>query len=148
MKVILLDNVRSVGKVGDVKDVRDGFARNFLFPSSLAKLASEGMIRDVEQMKAKKLAAYDLAQKDAQTLADTLKEVTIELTATSNERGTLFAAIEASDISRELSEKAGAKVDPRHIIIDTPIKALGDHVVHVELTEEVTVDMKVTVTRG
>ena len=148
MKVILLDNIRAVGKVGDIKDVRDGYARNFLFPRNLARLACDGVVRDVEQIKAKKLAAYELAQQEAQVVAEKLNDATIELTGAANEQGTLFAAIEREQLAEALSEKAGAKIDPQHIVVTEPIKAVGEHTVTAELTDDVSVDVRVSILKG
>lgn len=145
MKVILTDNIRAVGKVGDIKEVRDGYARNFLLPRNLARVATDGVVRDVEQTKAKKLAAYDVAHEQAQAMADKLKETSIELKATANERGTLFAAIEVKQISAALSAESGAHIDPTHVILSEPIKMVGEHSVLVDLTEEVSVTVKIKV---
>lgn len=147
MKVILLDHIRAVGKVGDVKDVRDGYARNFLFPRNLARLASDGVIRDVEQTKAKKLAAYDLAQTQAAEVADKLKDAVVELKGTANEKGTLFAAIEPSQIAPELSTLAGVKIDANDINISEPIKTVGKHSATIDLTDEVSVSITIKVSK-
>lgn len=147
MKVILLDNIRAVGKVGDLKEVKDGYARNFLLPRHLARIASEGVVKDVEQMKAKKLAAYDLAQSQAREIADKFKDVTISLSGSANEKGTLFAAIEPEQIATELSSIAGAKIDPTHILLSEPIKTLGEHTLTLDLTDEVSVPITVQISK-
>lgn len=145
MKVILLDNIRAVGKVGDIKDVRDGYARNFLLPRNLARIASDGVVKDVEQIKAKKLAAYEMAQTQAKQVAEKLKDTEIEIKGAANEKGTLFAAIETEQLAKELSTAAGVRVDPAHIILAAPVKTVGEHTVTVELTDEVSVDVSVKV---
>ena len=145
MKVILTDNIRAVGKVGDIKEVRDGYARNFLLRRNLARVATDGVVRDVEQMKAKKLAAYDVAQEQAQAMADKLKDTSIELKATANEKGMLFAAIKAEQISAALSTESGAHIDPAHVILSEPIKMVGEHSVLVDLTEQVSVTVNIKV---
>lgn len=147
MKVILMDNVRALGKVGDIKDVRDGFARNFLLPRSLARAATAGSVKDVEQFKAKKLAVFDLAQKEAQMVADKLADVVVELTAQANEKGTLFAAIEPDEIALKLSELAGAKISAADIVLSAPIKTVGEHQAVIDLADEISVEVKVKVSR-
>jgi len=141
-----MNNVRALGKVGDVKIVRDGYARNYLIPHDLARPATAGNMKEVETFKAKRLAAWELAQAQAREVADKLKNATLEITASANEKGTLFAAIEPEQVATLISEKAGAAIDAKHIILSGPIKSIGVHEFTLELTDEVTVTMSLTVT--
>src|SRR5690349_6749080 len=117
MKVILLDNIRGVGQVGDVKDVSDGYARNFLLPNGKAKAASAGALKDVDAIKGKRLAALAVARTEAEAAAAKLSGTVIELTGKANEQGTLFAAITAGDIAEALSTSAGMRFEAAQIAL-------------------------------
>jgi len=139
MQVILLENIKGIGQVGDIKEVADGYARNFLLPRRLARSANVGAIKDVEAVKVKKMAALDLAKDEAKAIAEKIEGTTVEMSAKANEKGTLFAAIEPADIAKELSKLAGAKVEESAIELDEHIKTVGDHEVRLELVDGVTV---------
>jgi large subunit ribosomal protein L9 len=145
MKVILLDNVRTVGQVGDVKDVNDGYARNFLIPRGLAKVATPGAAKDVEALKAKKLEASRIASEQAQGIAAKLVETTVRIAGKANEQGTLFAGIESSDLAATISQEAGVHIKPEQLHPHDHLKTVGEHVVTVDLADEVTADVKVEI---
>ncbi|HUO75313.1 MAG TPA: 50S ribosomal protein L9 [Candidatus Paceibacterota bacterium] len=134
MKVLLLDNVRGIGKVGDVKDVADGYARNFLLKRNLARAATDGTIRDAAQFISKKREAVAMVQAEAQELAAKLTGTTVEISGKANEKGTLFAAISSITIDGATFEL------PEHI------KTTGNHPVTLRLAEGVTADITVSVT--
>ncbi|HXV27158.1 MAG TPA: 50S ribosomal protein L9 [Candidatus Paceibacterota bacterium] len=145
MKVILLDNIRSVGQVGDVKDVSDGYARNFLIPRRLARAASEGAAKDVQAIKAKKLAAAKLADDEAKATAEKLSGTPVQIAGKANAKGTLFAAIEPADVAAELSGLAGARIEASAVQLDEPLKTVGEHEVTVKLTDNVSATVKVVI---
>lgn len=133
-KVILLQNIRGIGQVGDVKDVNDGYARNFLFPRKAAKPLTEGTLKDVNATKAKKLEIQAMAQKETQELAQQLTGTTIELTGKASEKGKLFAAIS------EVTAAGHTFKLPEHI------KTTGDHPVVLELAHGISASVTVRVT--
>lgn len=145
MKVILLDNIRGVGQVGDVKDVSDGYGRNFLFPRSLARPATAGAVKDAEALKAKRLAARSLELEQAQAVAAKLAGAVIEMTGKANAKGTLFAAIEPEQVAERLSTLAGARIEASAVRLAEPLKTLGDHTVTVHLTDEVSASVTVKI---
>ena len=137
MKVVLLDNVKGIGHVGEVKNVSDGYARNFLIPHGSAKPVTDGIMKEVEAIKAKKLQAIELAKSQAQQLAGKLEGIKVTLAGRANEQGTLFAGIEAKDIAKAVSHTAGVKIEPTHVLLDEHIKSLGEHPVKIELADGV-----------
>jgi len=145
MKVVLLDNIKGIGQVGDVKNVSDGYARNMLLPRGLAKPVTEGLLKDIEALKAKKLQAIALAHAEAQKLAEKINGTKIQLTGKANEQGTLFAGIEAHQIAQTLSKTAGIQIDAAALELPEHIKTLGEHSIRVNLSADVTADIVVEV---
>lgn len=134
MKVVLLDNVRGIGQVGDVKDVSDGYARNFLLRKGLARAATVGSINDVALHASKKREALALAHQEAERLAVKLTGTVVPITGKANEQGTLFASISRVTVDGTTFEL------PEHI------KTTGDHPVTLRLADGVTADILVRVT--
>jgi large subunit ribosomal protein L9 len=145
MKVVLLDNIKGIGQVGDVKDVSDGYARNFLFPRKLGKPASDGAAKEAEAMKAKKLEALSMAKAQSEELAKKLEGIAVVLQGKSNEKGKLFSAITAADIATELSKEAGVHIAPESIVLKEHLKTIGEHTVRISLSGGVTADVNVTI---
>lgn len=146
MKVVLLDNIKGVGQVGDVKDVNDGYARNFLFPRKAARPATDGILKDIQALKAKKLQFAALRHQEAVELCGKLAGTRVELSAKANEQGTLFAGVEAHHVARALSATAGIQIPDEAVRLTDHIKNVGDHTVTVELAEGATCDITVAVT--
>ncbi len=145
MKVILLDNIKGIGQIGDVKEVSDGYARNFLFARKLGKPATEAAAREVEGMKAKKLEALAMAQEQAKELAAKLTGLAIALQGKSNEKGKLFSSITAADVAAAVSKEAGVHIPSTAVALDEHIKTIGDHSVRINLSAGITTSVKVTV---
>ncbi|MCX7821316.1 MAG: 50S ribosomal protein L9 [Brevinematales bacterium] len=143
MRVILLENVVGLGKAGEIKNVRDGYARNYLIPKKLVEVATkrkeEYLARLAEKLKEKAKKFYE----DAISLKETLEKESLEIKAKAGEEGKLFGSITNSDIAVALKEK-GYDIDKRKIIVDH-IKVLGDHTVRIKLDEGVvaTIPLKV-----
>lgn len=147
MKVIFLKDVKSQGKKGEVKEVSEGYALNFLIPRGLAKPASDGNIKTLENQKQAEVRRKEQEKADAQQLGKTLEELTVVLTSKSGEGGRLFGSITNKQIAEQL-EKLQIKIDKRKIALDEPIRALGVTHVPVKLHPEVTATLKVQVTEG
>jgi large subunit ribosomal protein L9 len=147
MKVIFLKDVKSQGKKGEVKEVSEGYALNFLLPRGLAKPASEGNIKTLENQKNAEQRRKEQEKEDAQKLGKTIEELTVVLSSKSGEGGRLFGSITNKQIAEQL-EKMKIKIDKRKIALDEPIRALGFTNVPVKLHPEVTVTLKVQVVEG
>ena len=126
MKVILQNDVKDVGKVGDLVNVSEGFARNFLFPRKLAAEATEKRIKEWEHLKRVGDAKKKKAVTERQAVLTKINGVTLKFKAAAGETDKLFGTITTTDISREL-EKQSFSVDRRDIHLEEPIKILGQH---------------------
>ena len=145
MKVILSKDVQGTGKAGEVKDVADGYARNYLIPRKLAIPASGGALKTVEQRRVaeqKKAAAEEAA---ARTLADRLTAAPVVLTAKVGDQGRLYGSITSADIADQLSAHLGQPIDKRKIELSEPLRHLGTFEVTIRLHRAVTAVVKVDV---
>lgn len=147
MKVILSQDVPTLGKVGDLVKVSDGYARNFLLPRKLAMMATVGKEKEVKHIQAIADAKKKKAVVAAQKVAEKLKSVTVTLKSQAGENDKLFGSITSADIAVELT-KAGYSVEKRDIQIEEPIRVLGQHKVKVKITTGVETEIKVNVERG
>jgi large subunit ribosomal protein L9 len=145
MKVIFLKDVKGKGKKGEVKNVADGYAHNFLIKQGLAVEATNANISSLEAQKKKqeKAAAEELAE--AKKLKETLDQITVELTAKAGEGGRLFGSITSKQIAEELEKKHGIKIDKRKIELADAIRSLGHTKVPVKLHHDVTATLTVHV---
>jgi large subunit ribosomal protein L9 len=144
MEVILRQAVDNLGHPGDVVDVSNGYARNYLLPRGVAFLATEGNKKRITQEKARLEAAEGERRGAAQALADKLAEVSITFAARVGEEGKLFGSVTAGDIAQQL-EAQGHHVDRRLIDLHEPIKALGVYRVPLRLHADVRPEIKVWV---
>ncbi len=146
MDVILLEDVKSLGKKGEIVNVSDGYARNFILPKKLGIEATSKNINDLKLQKAHedKVAAEQLAA--AKVLAEELKNKSVELKMKVGEGGRTFGAISTKEIAAEAKEQLGYELDKKKISVDEPIKSLGVHNVKIKLHPKVTADLKVKVT--
>ena len=148
MKIVLREDVESLGHKGDLVDVADGYARNFLVPRGLAMKATRGGIAQAEAMRRNRSAREDRDREAAQELAGKLTASPIVVTAKAGEGGKLFGSITSSDIADAIAQQAGAEVDRRSIQLAEPIKELGELEVPVRLHADVTASLQVTVVAG
>jgi large subunit ribosomal protein L9 len=144
MKVILLADVKGVGKKGEVINASDGYARNFLFPRKLAQEATEANMNILNQKKEserrKKLAEIEAAQK----IAEDLKGKVVKIMAKSGENGRLFGSITSKDIADALNAQYKVNVDKKKIVVDT-IRTLGTYEVEVKIYPEVSTKVSVVI---
>lgn len=145
MKVVLQKDVKNVGKVGDLVNVKDGFARNFLFPRKLAIAATESRVREWEHIKRISEAKKKKAVAERKELLEKLAGVTLTFKRTAGETEKLFGSVTAHDISEELETK-GFFVDRRDIEVE-PIRVLGQHKATVSFGEGLTTEITVVVER-
>ena len=144
MKVILLSDLRHRGRRGQVVDVRNGYARNFLLPQWLALEATPGNLKVFGQEK-KTIEARHVAARDAAAaVAAQLGEIKLTLRKRSQETGALYGSVTATEIIEALSKK-GVEIDRRQVDLAGGIKTVGEHVVRVDLHSEVIAELSVTV---
>ncbi|MFZ5968274.1 MAG: 50S ribosomal protein L9 [Bacillota bacterium] len=145
MKIILLKDVKGIGKAGDVVNASDGHARNYLIPRGLAKEATEGSIKVAEKQKAAEVRRKQQELDEAKALADKLSGYIVNLKGKAGEGGKLFGSITSKDIAEALEKQYKIKVDKRKIQLDTPIKELGAVFVEIKVYPEVSAKVKVEV---
>ena len=145
MKVIFLQDVKGQGKKGEVKNVSEGYARNFLLPKGLVKEASEGAMKTLEVQSASEQKKKDREKEDAQKLGERLSELTIGIKAKAGEGGRLFGAITSKQVAEALATQ-GITIDKRKIELAEPIRTLGVTQVPVKLHPAVKATLKVQVT--
>jgi large subunit ribosomal protein L9 len=146
MKVILLDDVSKVGRRGEVRDVSDGYARNFLIPKKLALSATAGNLKNLEHIKRQQDAKADRVKADAESLRTKIEALIYEERRQASEEGKLFGSVTSQDIADFLGTR-GVPMDRRRITLDEPIKALGEHSVSMRLHPEVVAQLRVNVVR-
>ncbi|NLZ52956.1 MAG: 50S ribosomal protein L9 [Thermoanaerobacteraceae bacterium] len=148
MKVILLEDVKKLGKKGDLVNVADGYARNYLFPRNLAQEATAGGIKQLKQEKAalEKKKRKELEQ--AKELAAKLASTTVTLKVKSGGQGKLFGSVTSKDISEALKEQQNIEVDRRKIELPESIKSLGSYQVDIKLAPEVDAKLTVKIVEG
>jgi large subunit ribosomal protein L9 len=146
MKVILLDDVTKVGRRGEVRDVSDGYARNFLIPKKLALSATAGNLKNLGHIQKQQEAKADRVKGDAEALRARIEAVAYEERRQASEEGKLFGSVTSQHIAEFLG-RHGFTIERRRIHLDEPIKTLGESSVAIRLHPEVTAQLKVTVTR-
>ena len=146
MRVILLDDVSKVGRRGEVRDVSDGYARNYLIPKKLALSATAGNLKNLEQIKTQQDAKAGRVKGEAEALRDRIEALVYEERRQTSEEGKLFGSVTSQDIV-EFLERHGIKVERRRVALDEPIKSLGETVVPIRLRHDVASQLKITVVR-
>ena len=137
MKVILLSDIKGVGKKDQVIEASDGYARNFLFPK---KLALEANAENMSKLKAKQDSnkfKKDTERKQAEAIAEKLKGIMLRIKVKAGGNGKIFGGVTSKEISDSLKKEYGFDIDKKKIIIDLPLNVLGNHFVEVELHKKV-----------
>ncbi len=147
MKVVLLRDVPNLGQAGEVKEVADGYARNYLIPKGLATPATEGLIRHAvetrqaaEQRRIRQLAS-------AREMAARLQGAAVTIRARAGQGDRLYGSITSQQIAEAIAQQLGVEVDRRRIELDAPIRTLGTHPVRVQLGPEIAAQVQVVVER-
>jgi len=146
MKVILLDDVAKVGRRGEVRDVSDGYARNFLIPKKLALTATPGNLKGLDHIKKQQEAKAGRIKTGAETLRDRIEALVYEERRQASEEGKLFGSVTAQDIVDFLG-RSQIQVERRRVHLDEPIKTLGESAVTIRIHPEVTAQLRVNVVR-
>ncbi|MBI4729047.1 MAG: 50S ribosomal protein L9 [Acidobacteria bacterium] len=148
MKVVLTREVRQLGAPGDVVEVADGYARNFLLPRGLGVRATSGAMKQTEQIRRTR-EVREIRDKDrAQEIADGLAALRIRVPARAGEGGRLFGAVTHEAVAEAILKAGGPKVDRRRLQVEGPIKSLGAHRVSLRLHPEVEAEFTVEVVAG
>ena len=137
MKVILTQDVKSQGKKGDLINVSDGYARNFLFPKGLAKEASKQALNELEGKRGAEQYRRNLEEEKARNIADRMKEITVKMTAKAGSGGKLFGSITSKDVAAALKEQFNIEVDQRKLDLKDGIKNCGVTAVTVHLYPQI-----------
>jgi len=147
MKVILLNDVKGSGKKGDVINVSDGYARNFLLPRKLAKEATSSAVHEIEVKKESKRLKEKEQRDKAQELANGMNEMSVTLYAKTGESDRLFGSISTSDIAKALKKEYDIEVDKKKISLEEHIKLLGEYKAKVKLYSGVSANLKVIIAK-
>lgn len=145
MKVILNKDIKGTGKKGEVINVSDGYARNFLFPRNLAKQASGDNMKALDEQKKGKEIRDDRVHQDAMELGEKMKEMIIEIYTKAGDGGKLFGSVTSKDIADILKKKHSITVDKRKIMLDEPIRTLGTYNVEMKIHPKVVTQVKVAI---
>ena len=144
-KIILTHEVTGLGAPGDVVDVKDGYARNFLVPRGLAHTWSKGAEKQITSIRKARKAREIETLEEAKAIRDSLQSKTVTVTAKAGNGGRLFGAVSTSEIADAVKAAGAPAVDKRKVEVGQPIKALGDYTVQVRLHPEVTATIAITV---
>lgn len=145
MEVLLLKDVKRLGKAGQTKSVADGYARNYLIPRGLAVLATAGAIRRTEVQKAIEEEHEERIRTDSAALAERLTEMTLTFKVKASDKGRLYGSVTTADIATEIERQTGHPVDKRKVQLDEPIRLLGSHTVPIRLLSGVVPEITVLV---
>ncbi len=146
MKVILQKDIPNLGDAGDIKEVADGYARNFLLPKNLVLVANEASKKAIEHQKKLIKIKKEKRKKNSEKLADSLSGMELTIKAQVGEEGKLFGAITTMDISKELLAK-GFEIDKRKIQLESPIKMEGEYDVVIKLDEGLNTTVKISIVK-
>lgn len=145
MKVILLESVKKLGAKGDVVDVSDGYARNYLIPRGLAVAADESNVKQLQHEKSVEKRREERERQEALELKAELEKLVLKLQMKSGEKGRLFGSVTPADIANGLKKQAGIKVDRRKVELGDPIKSVGEFPVAIRVYPGVTAQLKVVI---
>lgn len=144
MKIILLENIKGLGQIGDIKEAKNGYAKNFLIPRKLAKLATKGALKEIGQLKMKLERLKTETAKKAQEIEKKLKDFVLEIKSKTTKTNTLYAAISKQKINNEL-KKQGIKIEEENILLDEPIKKVGEYEIKIRLEPDIEAVLKLNV---
>ena len=147
MKVVLTKDVKDLGTAGQVKEVSDGYARNFLFPRKLAIPATAAALKQVEAREQAVVKREAREEQQARGLAQRLKDQPIRIFPKVGEQGRLYGSVTAADVAEALSKQVGQPIDKRKIELHEPIRQLGEYQVPFRVSRTVAVTLNVSVER-
>jgi len=145
VRVILKAEVRGLGRTGEIKDVADGYARNFLLPKGLAIEATGGELKVLAQERQTEKTKKDRAHQDAEELAKRLAQVTLVFKLKAGEQGKTFGSVTAKEVADALKKEAKADIDKTKIVLHEPLRSLRIHTVEVRLLSDVRANVTVAI---
>lgn len=145
MKVILLKDVKGTGKKGEVKEVSDGYARNFLIKKGVAVEASQANMKELDEKEKSKERKALIEYEEAVLLGKQMEEINIKIEVKAGEGGRLFGSITSKEIAEQLKKQKNLDIDKRKILMDEPIRTLGSTFVEIKLHQKVTTKIRVDV---
>ena len=146
MQVILKKDVQNLGEAGDIVTVKDGYARNFLLPQSVAEVATKGALENREKNLARIKAKQEKLHAEALETAKKIEEIgKLELSAKAGESGKLFGTITTKKLTEELVAKSGIEVDRKNVSLNAPINKIGEYTMLIKLTSKVKTELNISV---
>lgn len=145
MKVVFLEDVEGTARIGDIKEVKPGFARNYLLPRRLAAPATASVVKSAEQRAKREIRLQEARDSDARIIAEKLEAMTFTMTARAGATGKLFGSVGSADIAGKVGEATKSEFDRHNVQLRDPIKELGDYQVPVKLTKNVIATLQVSV---
>ena len=147
MQVILKKDVQNLGEAGDMVNVKDGYARNFLLPQNMAEIATKGAIKNREQNIVRIKAKQEKMHQEALAIAEKIENLgSIEISAKAGETGKLFGTITTKKLAEEIMAKLEIEVDKKNLTLNAPINKVGEYELTIKLTSKVKTQLKVVVT--
>ncbi|MDP9341585.1 MAG: 50S ribosomal protein L9 [Actinomycetota bacterium] len=145
MKIILQKEIDKLGAPGDVVEVADGYARNYLVPRGMAIPASKGAVRHADSLRRAHQGRVAKAQKEAEAVAARITAGPLKVRAKAGEGGKLFGSVTAADLAEEIEQQTGEKIDRRMVHLEEPIRSVGVHEVRIHLHPEVDAALSVEI---
>ena len=145
MRVVFLQDVADVASAGEVKEVADGYGRNFLIPKKLAMLASPAALKGMEAQRQADAQRQASSEAQAEAIAERLAGITVALKARVGSQGRLYGSVTAAGIAQEIQRLTGQEVDRRRIELEEPLRQLGSYEITIRLSREVTQKIRVVV---
>ena len=146
MKIILLDDLPTLGRRGEVREVADGYARNYLLPRKLAVVATEPNLKNLGQIRKHQESLEKKAKEDAERIAQIINSLALTFARQASEEDRLFGSVNVADLIDAIAAH-GVRVEKRRVGLSEPIKTLGEHTVPIDLHQGVTAQLKVVVVR-
>lgn len=146
MKIILKDDIETLGEVGEVITVKDGYARNYLIPRNLAVPASKGNLRAIDEIRKQKEFRDNKKKREAERIKDAIEKISCTAEVLVGEEDRVFGSVTSYNIVSMLEEK-GFKIDRRNVDLEEPLKALGVYTVPVKIEKDVVANLKVWVVK-
>ena len=145
MRIILTQDIENVGLASEIKEVKDGYARNYLIPQGMARVATPAAIAEAKQQEAMRRKQVERDRIEAVDFAARLAEINLTIKAKVGEQHRLFGSVTAADIADALAESHDINIDRRKIMMDDPLRSVGVHNVTVHLAPELNADLTVTI---
>lgn len=147
MKIILLQDVENLGKKGEIKEVKEGFARNYLFPKNLAQLATAQALKKAQLEKQVQEKRVETLRREAEAQAKKLQKQIFIIPAKAGTEGKLFGSVTSEQIASQIFKELGIKVDPKDVELTEPIKKIGEYKIKVKLFNNIEAKVKLAITK-